>query len=116
MAAGSWNAFPDKANRTAEVVNFPQSEERLPVWMQRTFLVIYVLFCIEIGMLLTVIPWTRLWTDNALVTGFPTLKMILSHNFVRGMATGIGLLDIWLGIWEAVHYKDHRPTPRPSST
>jgi hypothetical protein len=25
---------------------------------------------------------------------------------VRGVITGIGLVDVWIGIWEAVHYKD----------
>jgi hypothetical protein len=32
---------------------------------------------------------------------------------VKGVITGIGLIDIWIGIWEAVHYRDQRPVPRP---
>jgi hypothetical protein len=27
------------------------------------------------------------------------------------MTTGIGILDIWLGIYEAVHYRDPKPSP-----
>jgi hypothetical protein len=28
---------------------------------------------------------------------------------VRGLISGLGLLDIWIGVSEAVHYRDHRP-------
>lgn len=57
-------------------------------------------------MLLAVLPWTRLWTDNSILIGMPKLRAFLEINFVRGAVTGIGLLDIWLGIWEAVHFRD----------
>lgn len=81
------------------------------LWMHRISLVIYVIFCIEIGMLLAILPWTRVWTENGLVVAYPIIKAFLVQNFVRGAVTGIGLLDIWLGIWEAVHYRE---TPRPA--
>ena len=35
-------------------------------WLQRVWLVVFVLFCLEIGILLTVLPWTSLWTSNSL--------------------------------------------------
>jgi len=112
MSRGSLTEpYAGPARPMGEVVKFPGDTEQqpLPVWMQRTFLVIYVLFCIEIGMMLTVLPWTRVWTENSLMHSFPMLKSIAQQNFVRGMVTGIGLLDIWLGIWEGVHYRDQRP-------
>ncbi len=28
---------------------------------------------------------------------------------VRGIISGLGLLDIWIGISEAIHYRDQRP-------
>jgi hypothetical protein len=30
----------------------------------------------------------------------------MQSNFTRGLFTGLGLIDIWLGIWEAAHYRD----------
>jgi hypothetical protein len=82
------------------------SVPRSTVWLSRIFLVIYVMFCIELGMLLTVLPWTRLWTDNSLFALHPTLGAVLRDNFFRGLVTGFGLVDVWIGIWEAVHYRD----------
>jgi hypothetical protein len=76
------------------------------VWLHRLSLVIFVVFCIELGMLLAILPWTAVWNQNSLVGSYPALKAVLQNNFVRGVATGIGLVDIWIGIWEAVHYHD----------
>jgi hypothetical protein len=44
------------------------------------------------------------------LTRFPTLKEILSYNFVRGLVTGLGLVDIWMGVVEAVSFRE---SPRP---
>ena len=81
----------------------PQRPHR---WLQRLWLVVFVLFCLEIGILLTVLPWTRLWTGNSLLLGFPTLKEFFAHNFVRGLVSGLGLVDIWMGVAEAVSYRE----------
>lgn len=79
-----------------------------PVWIQRFFLVTTVVFCLWVGFVMAVLPWQPVWTDNALVTNFPTLRWLLGTGFVRGLATGLGMLDLWIGISEAVHYRDRR--------
>ncbi len=78
------------------------------IWIDRLGLVIRVVFYIELGMLLAVLPWTRLWTNNSLLMQAPRLNGILQMNFVRGLVTGVGLVDIWIGIWEAVRYRDRK--------
>jgi hypothetical protein len=77
-----------------------------PVWVKRIKLVLFVLFCIELGMLLTVLPWTKVWNENSVLLSYPTLRAIMRHDFVRGAITGLGLVDIWLGIREAVNYRE----------
>lgn len=79
-----------------------------PVWIQRFFLVTTVVFCLWVGFVMAVLPWQPVWTDNALVANFPTLRWLLGTGFVRGLATGLGMLDLWIGISEAVHYRDRR--------
>jgi hypothetical protein len=78
-------------------------------WLQRLWLVVFVLFCLEVGILLTVLPWTRLWTGNSLLASYPTLQDFMMYGFVRGVVSGLGLIDIWMGIAEAVTYRE---TPR----
>jgi len=80
-----------------------------PLWLQRISLFILVLFCIYLGVLVTVLPWwTRVWDQNMLILSHPRLAEILHLGAVRGIISGLGLLDIWIGISEAVHYRDHR--------
>jgi hypothetical protein len=79
-----------------------------PLWWRRTKLVIFVGFCVELGMIMAVLPWTQLWTDNNLVLAHPALHSLIRENFVRGLISGIGLIDIWMGIWEAAKYKESK--------
>jgi hypothetical protein len=74
--------------------------------MHRLSMVIFVAFCVELGMLLIVLPWTRLWTDNSLLAAYPAGRMLAQDNFMRGVVSGLGLVDVWLGIREAMHYHD----------
>lgn len=79
-----------------------------PVWAQRLLLVVEVAVAVWAGMLVMVLPWTRLWTENPLLAGWPALKVVLDQNFIRGLISGIGLIDVWMGVSEAVHYRDLR--------
>ena len=90
-----------------------QDDDLPPVWMQRANIVMKFLICVWLGMVVSVLPWTPAWSDNGLILSLPKLRAIVTLDFVKGVITGIGLIDIWIGIWEAVHYRDQRPTPRP---
>jgi hypothetical protein len=81
-----------------------------PIWLQRLSLVVLVLFCVYLGVLLTILPWwKRVWDQNLWIQSRPALAAILYNGATRGLISGLGLLDIWIGISEAVHYRDSRP-------
>ena len=89
------------------VIPPPQNKpKRSHVWLQRVWLVVFVLFCMEVGIVLTVLPWTRLWSDNSLLLGHAAVREFLMHDFVRGLVSGLGLIDIWMGIAEAIRYRE----------
>ncbi|MDE1163444.1 MAG: hypothetical protein PW792_16085 [Acidobacteriaceae bacterium] len=80
-----------------------------PVWLQRASLVVLVIFCFYIGALMTVLPWSpRYWDMNAWMLAHPVVDGILQRGWVRGVVSGVGLLDIWIGISELLHYRDYR--------
>jgi hypothetical protein len=80
-----------------------------PVWLQRVSLFILVLFCVYLGVMVMVLPWwSRVWDDNLYIESHPALSAVLHQGWVRGLISGLGLLDIWIGVSEAVHYRDHR--------
>ena len=88
----------------------PSSVRRgTPVWLQRVSLFVLVLFCVYLGVIVMVLPWwTRIWDHNNLFDAFPAVAAFLHNGAVRGMISGLGLIDIWIGISEAVHYRDYR--------
>lgn len=83
--------------------------EPAPVWLQRMSLVVLVLFCFYIGALLTVLPWSpRYWSENGWLLAHPAVAKIALRGWVRGVVSGIGLLDVWIGVSELLHYRDYR--------
>ena len=77
------------------------------LWMQRISLLILVLFCIYLGAIVAIVPWwAPAWDHNGMLLGYPRLMAVLRLGFVRGLISGIGLLDIWIGISEAIHYRE----------
>lgn len=80
-----------------------------PVWLQRLSLFVLVLFCVYLGVLVAILPWwTRVWDNNLWIQSRPALAAVLHMGAVRGLISGLGLLDIWIGVSEAVHYRDQR--------
>ena len=85
------------------------AKKATPVWLQRLSLFVLVLFCVYLGVLVMVLPWwPRIWDHNMLISAHPVIAAILHNGAVRGIISGFGLLDIWIGISEAVHYRDYR--------
>ena len=80
-----------------------------PVWLQRVSLVMLVLFCVYLGILVAILPWwTRIWDQNMFINSHPAVAAVLHNGAVRGLISGLGLIDIWIGVSEAIHYRDHR--------
>jgi hypothetical protein len=80
-----------------------------PVWLQRLSLVVLVLFCFYIGGLLAALPWLpRYWDQNGWLLSHPAVQAVMRQGWVRGLVTGMGLIDIWIGVSELLHYRDIR--------
>ena len=80
-----------------------------PVWLQRLSLGVLVIFCLYLGLLIAVLPWWKdMWDRNALLLRHPSVHAILGRGPVRGLISGLGLRDLWIGISELIHYRDYR--------
>jgi len=100
---------PDKTSTAvldAPDVSVPPPLSSLQLWMHRISVFLFVLVSAVAGVLLIILPWTPEWTDNYLLLSFPSLRSIVSNGFFRGICSGLGLLDIWIGFWEALHYHE----------
>ena len=68
--------------------------------MHRALVILYVLFCFELGLFLLILPWVSIWTSNHFVLTHGWVSAIALNHFVRGAVSGLGLADIWLAIHE----------------
>jgi hypothetical protein len=101
--------LPPEALQETDVKNQPLdggSHEGFQLWLHRILVLLLVFVCAAMGVLLLILPWRPEWTDNHFLLGSPALRTFVSNGFVRGLCSGLGLLDIWIGFGEAVHYHE----------
>ncbi|HTV64216.1 MAG TPA: hypothetical protein VMD98_01365 [Bryocella sp.] len=103
---------PDNGDgeRKAPVLVMPAQESRpsaWELWRGRLFLVEFMFVCVVVGILLIAAPWTVLWTNNSLLAGYPQVHEFLMNDFVRGLVSGLGVVDIGLAVAEAAGYREY---------
>lgn len=57
-----------------------------------------VAFFIEVGLLLTIVPWSTFWERNYFGILWPPLRPWLHNDYVRGAVSGVGLVNLVAGI------------------
>jgi hypothetical protein len=78
------------------------------LWLHRFTVLIFGFVCVVVGVLLVILPWRPEWTDNRLLMASPGLRTLVANGFVRGICSGLGVLDIWIGFSEALHYHEEK--------
>ena len=68
-------------------------------WLSR---LLFVVFYLEVGFALVVVPWSAFWDRNYFAQTLPLVRSIITNDFVRGAISGLGLINICLGISELV--------------
>jgi hypothetical protein len=67
---------------------------------------LFVFLCATLGVMLMILPWRPEWSENPLLLSYPTLHAVMASGFARGVSTGLGLLNVWIGFWEAMQYRE----------
>jgi hypothetical protein len=66
---------------------------------------VFIFFCFELGFFLIVFPWSQYWDNNLFLFYIPALRDLVLSNYFRGAVSGLGIVDIGLGFWEAMHFR-----------
>jgi hypothetical protein len=82
----------------------------------RLSVIFYIILCLEIGIVLTVLPWVPHgwlglsdWSNSYFLllvahkAGYGVQRFVAS-GWVRGAVSGIGILNLGLGIWELINF------------
>ena len=73
--------------------------------VNKVLFVIYVLYCLEVGIFLLVFPWMRLWDQNLLLQYSSYVRLLFLNDFFRGAVSGLGIANLILGVWEIAHFQ-----------
>jgi hypothetical protein len=81
--------------------------ESLPVevpefrWYHKMYAVVFVTFCLEIGIFLLVFPWTEYWDANYFSALLPGWHQYWDNTYVRGAISGLGVVNLYIAFIEA---------------
>jgi hypothetical protein len=84
-------------------VSAPPRHDR---WLRRADLFLRVMLHLYLGLILVFAPWTHFWTYNRFLLYFAPVARITASGAVRGIVSGLGLLNLWIAIFDAIHYKE----------
>ena len=72
---------------------------------------VLVIFFLEVGLVLTLAPWSAYWDRNYFAETLPAIRSLITNNFVRGAITGLGVINICAAAVELVGlFVSRRPT------
>jgi hypothetical protein len=76
---------------------------------------VYTVFFLEAGFVLIVIPWLAFWDRNYFVEVVPALQAVVTNNYFRGAVSGLGVINLAVGVRELVSLLAARASQRPTS-
>jgi ammonia channel protein AmtB len=81
--------------------------QRIPRWLERTELFLRVLLRMYIGLAICYLPWSKMfWDQNPLFVQIPALGDFAASGAVRGIVSGLGILNLWIAFHDALHHRD----------
>jgi hypothetical protein len=59
-----------------------------------------IVFYVEVGLVLAVVPWSAYWERNYFAGVLPVLHAIITNYFFRGAVSGLGLVNLAAAVAE----------------
>ena len=98
--------MPGPTGGPQPVPDTPRGPHRIPRWLERIELFLRVMLRMYVGLAICYAPWSPVfWDQNPIFTHFPALSVYAASGAVRGVVSGLGLLNLWIALRDAVRYK-----------
>ena len=79
------------------------SPQRIPHWLQQAERFLRVIVRMYLGLLVCCAPWyPPAWDANPLFASSPALAHFIAHGAVRGLVSGLGILNLWIALRDAL--------------
>jgi hypothetical protein len=101
--ADQGNLFSSREPATAVEPAPEQRPRHIPRWLLVMEIVLFVIVRLYVGVLVVLLPWRSIWTTNAWIMHWPIVANFLAQGWVRGLVSGLGLLNIWIAFGVLFH-------------
>jgi hypothetical protein len=82
---------------TAETMHTPIAAPQPSYhWYHKMSAVVFIAFCLEIGLFLAIFPWTEYWDSNYFSGLLPQMKNYWDNVYVRGAVSGLGVVNLYI--------------------
>lgn len=71
-------------------------------WQRRILGFCLIIFAFELGVFLLLFPWLRSWDMSWVPSHSPRFAPLWMSRYLRGAISGLGLLNIYIALAEAV--------------
>jgi hypothetical protein len=85
----------------------PERPTPIPRWLRVIEITLFVVLRLYVGALVVLLPWRSVWTTNAWINHWPTIAGFMAQGWVRGIVSGLGLLNIWIA-FSVLFQRKHR--------
>ncbi len=96
LSISSWITHPN-----SESPGKPRFRTSVP-WIWH---IIYILYSLEVGILLLFLPWSAIWENNYLLYLYPGIRPIVANSYLKGAVLGLGIVNILIGIQEIAQFR-----------
>jgi hypothetical protein len=74
-------------------------------WYRKVSAVLFITFCLEIGLFLLVFPWTEYWDGNYFSAFLPDWHRYWDNMYMRGAISGLGVVNLYIAFVEIFHLR-----------
>ncbi len=97
----------DPASGSAPDPQAAPPQHHVPRWLVRMELFLRVMLRIYIGLFVCWAPWSHtFWDQNPILLQYPWLAAFAASGAVRGLVSGLGLLNLWIAFQDAIRHRD----------
>ncbi len=94
-------------NPSAPAVPPPAASQRIPHWLHQSERFLRVIVRMYLGLLVCLAPWfPAAWDNNPLFAGSASLVAFVTQGWVRGLVSGLGLLNLYIALRDAMRDPD----------
>ena len=69
-------------------------------WYHKMSAIVFITFCLEIGLFLLIFPWTEYWDGNYFSGYLPQFREHWNNLYVRGAVSGLGVANLYISFVE----------------